>query len=160
MFHFPCFPPQAVLECKWPSTNQGGRLRWAKLRNVLLAVAQFRRPIKRRRKSGSLGSRGGPTGSGVAGTNTPPLALTNPISVSVLEAMLDGEQRPRPQSALIRQSSWSGLSESSSHESLSGSLVKSCSLSSTKTPSKRTRTRTTQNSFGSVLTRCPFCPQS
>lgn len=38
----------------------------------------------------------------------------------------------RPQSALIRQSSWSGLSESSSHESLTGSLVKSSSLSSMK----------------------------
>uniref|UniRef100_A0A3Q1JD27 DENN/MADD domain containing 4B n=1 Tax=Anabas testudineus TaxID=64144 RepID=A0A3Q1JD27_ANATE len=43
----------------WPSTSQGGRLRWAKLRNVLLAVAQFRQPIKRREKSGSVGSRGG-----------------------------------------------------------------------------------------------------
>uniref|UniRef100_A0A4W6DD16 DENN domain containing 4B n=1 Tax=Lates calcarifer TaxID=8187 RepID=A0A4W6DD16_LATCA len=50
---------KAVLESKWPSTNQGGRLRWAKLRNVLLAVAQFRQPIKRRQKSGSVGSRGG-----------------------------------------------------------------------------------------------------
>uniref|UniRef100_A0A3P8PYH9 DENN/MADD domain containing 4B n=1 Tax=Astatotilapia calliptera TaxID=8154 RepID=A0A3P8PYH9_ASTCA len=52
---------KAVLESKWPSTNQGGRLRWAKLRNVLLAVAQFRQPIKRRQKSGSVGSRGGQT---------------------------------------------------------------------------------------------------
>lgn len=51
--------PQAVLESKWPSTSQGGRLRWAKLRNALLAVAQFRQPIKRRQKSGSVGSRGG-----------------------------------------------------------------------------------------------------
>uniref|UniRef100_A0A665U941 DENN/MADD domain containing 4B n=1 Tax=Echeneis naucrates TaxID=173247 RepID=A0A665U941_ECHNA len=49
---------KAVLESKWPSTNQGGRLRWAKLRNVLLAVAQFRQPIKRRQKSGSVGSSG------------------------------------------------------------------------------------------------------
>ncbi|MBN3292422.1 DEN4B protein, partial [Polypterus senegalus] len=39
---------KAVLECKWPSTNQGGRLRWTKLRNVILGVAQFRQPIKRR----------------------------------------------------------------------------------------------------------------
>uniref|UniRef100_A0A3B5MZQ5 UDENN domain-containing protein n=1 Tax=Xiphophorus couchianus TaxID=32473 RepID=A0A3B5MZQ5_9TELE len=93
---------KAVLECKWPSTNQGGRLRWAKLRNVLLAVAQFRQPIKRRRKS----------------------------------AMMELDQKPRLQSALIRQSSWSGLSESSSHESLTGSLVKSSSLSSMKTPTK------------------------
>lgn len=50
---------QAVLESKWPSTNQGGRLRWAKLRNVLLAVAQFRQPIKRRQKSDSIGSKQG-----------------------------------------------------------------------------------------------------
>uniref|UniRef100_A0A673A9L5 DENN/MADD domain containing 4B n=1 Tax=Sphaeramia orbicularis TaxID=375764 RepID=A0A673A9L5_9TELE len=50
---------KAVLESKWPSTNQGGRLRWAKLRNVLLAVAQFRQPIRQRQKSGSVGSRGG-----------------------------------------------------------------------------------------------------
>uniref|UniRef100_A0A8C6LF44 DENN domain containing 4B n=1 Tax=Nothobranchius furzeri TaxID=105023 RepID=A0A8C6LF44_NOTFU len=48
---------KAVLESKWPSTNQGGRLRWAKLRNVVLAVAQFRRPIRRRQKSDSMGSR-------------------------------------------------------------------------------------------------------
>uniref|UniRef100_A0A665U9C2 DENN/MADD domain containing 4B n=1 Tax=Echeneis naucrates TaxID=173247 RepID=A0A665U9C2_ECHNA len=87
---------KAVLESKWPSTNQGGRLRWAKLRNVLLAVAQFRQPIKRRQKS----------------------------------AMADPDQKPRPQSTLIRQSSWSGLSESSSHESLTGPLLKSNSLNS------------------------------
>uniref|UniRef100_A0A6Q2WSK8 DENN/MADD domain containing 4B n=1 Tax=Esox lucius TaxID=8010 RepID=A0A6Q2WSK8_ESOLU len=50
---------KAVLESKWPSTNQGGRLRWAKLRNVLMAVAQFRQPIRQRQKSGSVGSRTG-----------------------------------------------------------------------------------------------------
>uniref|UniRef100_A0AAQ5X2P4 DENN/MADD domain containing 4B n=1 Tax=Amphiprion ocellaris TaxID=80972 RepID=A0AAQ5X2P4_AMPOC len=94
---------KAVLESKWPSTNQGGRLRWAKLRNVLLAVAQFRQPIKRRQKS----------------------------------AMMDPDQRPRPHSTLIRQSSWSGLSESSSHESLTGPLVKSNSLNSMKTPNDK-----------------------
>ncbi|KAM7421639.1 hypothetical protein PAMA_015679 [Pampus argenteus] len=102
---------KAVLESKWPSTNQGGRLRWAKLRNVLLAVAQFRQPIKRRQKSGSVGSQG--------------------------EVMMDPDQKPRPASTLIRQSSWSGLSESSSHESLTGSLVKSNSLNSMKTPADR-----------------------
>lgn len=79
---------KAVLESKWPSTNQGGRLRWAKLRNVLLAVAQFRQPIKQQQRSASFS-----------------------IPSDVLN-------KPRPHSALIRQSSWSGLSESSSHESL------------------------------------------
>lgn len=47
--------------------------------------------------------------------------------------MIESDQRLRPQSALIRQSSWSGLSESSSHESLTGPLVKSSSLNSMKT---------------------------
>lgn len=47
---------------------------------------------------------------------------------------MEPDQRPRPHSTLIRQSSWSGLSESSSHESLTGSLVKSNSLNSMKTP--------------------------
>ncbi|XP_052345616.1 DENN domain-containing protein 4B-like isoform X1 [Oncorhynchus keta] len=94
---------KAVLESKWPSTNQGGRLRWAKLRNVLMAVAQFRQPVRQWQKSGSVGSR----------TDT-----------------MDSNQRSRPQSNLIRQSSWSGLSESSSHESLTGSMVKSNSLNS------------------------------
>uniref|UniRef100_A0A8C7FZK4 DENN domain containing 4B n=1 Tax=Oncorhynchus kisutch TaxID=8019 RepID=A0A8C7FZK4_ONCKI len=50
---------KAVLESKWPSTNQGGRLRWAKLRNVLMAVAQFRQPVRQWQKSGSVGSRTG-----------------------------------------------------------------------------------------------------
>ncbi|XP_013769054.1 DENN domain-containing protein 4B [Pundamilia nyererei] len=104
---------KAVLESKWPSTNQGGRLRWAKLRNVLLAVAQFRQPIKRRQKSGSVGSRG--------------------------ETAAEFDRRPRPHSSLIRQSSWSGLSESSSHESLTGPLVKSNSLSSMKMASDKVK---------------------
>uniref|UniRef100_A0A673LN14 DENN domain-containing protein 4B-like n=1 Tax=Sinocyclocheilus rhinocerous TaxID=307959 RepID=A0A673LN14_9TELE len=90
---------KAVLESKWPSTNQGGRLRWAKLRNVVLAVAQFRQPIKQQQRSASF--------------STPADVLS----------------KPRPHLALIRQSSWSGLSESSSHESLT-SLAKSNSLSS------------------------------
>ncbi|XP_037532427.1 DENN domain-containing protein 4B [Nematolebias whitei] len=97
---------KAVLESKWPSTNQGGRLRWVKLRNVLLAVAQFRRPIRRRQKSDSVGSRA--------------------------DVVTDPDMKLRPH--LIRQSSWTGLSQSSSHESLTGSLIKSSSLSSMKMP--------------------------
>ncbi|KAM8870366.1 DENN domain-containing protein 4B isoform 1-T2 [Spinachia spinachia] len=104
---------KAVLESKWPSTNQGGHLRWAKLRNVLLAVAQFRRPIKHQQKSGSAGSQE--------------------------EVTIDPDQRLLPHPALIRQSSWSGLSDSSSHESLTGSFVKSSSLSSMKIPSEKVK---------------------
>lgn len=48
---------------------------------------------------------------------------------------MDADLRLRPHSTLIRQSSWSGLSESSSHESLTGPLLKSNSLNSMKTPS-------------------------
>uniref|UniRef100_A0A673JNL5 DENN/MADD domain containing 4B n=1 Tax=Sinocyclocheilus rhinocerous TaxID=307959 RepID=A0A673JNL5_9TELE len=50
---------KAVLESKWPSTNQGGRLRWAKLRNVVLAVAQFRQPIKQQQRSASFSTPAG-----------------------------------------------------------------------------------------------------
>ncbi|XP_026083696.1 DENN domain-containing protein 4B-like [Carassius auratus] len=90
---------KAVLESKWPSTNQGGRLRWAKLRNVVLAVAQFRQPIKQQKRSTSFSSHTG-----------------------------DELSKPRPHSAVLRKSSWSGLSDSSSHESLT-SLAKSNSVS-------------------------------
>uniref|UniRef100_A0A3Q4GLP6 DENN/MADD domain containing 4B n=1 Tax=Neolamprologus brichardi TaxID=32507 RepID=A0A3Q4GLP6_NEOBR len=110
---------KAVLESKWPSTNQGGRLRWAKLRNVLLAVAQFRQPIKRRQKSGSF------------------------------------DRRPRPQSSLIRQSSWSGLSESSSHESLTGPLVKSNSLSKVKPGKKSVLREAGANGCADAVSRKP-----
>ncbi|XP_045439329.1 DENN domain-containing protein 4B isoform X4 [Pipistrellus kuhlii] len=39
---------KAVLESKWPSGTPGGRLRWAKLRNLVLGAAQFRQPLKER----------------------------------------------------------------------------------------------------------------
>ncbi|XP_056141573.1 DENN domain-containing protein 4B-like [Lampris incognitus] len=127
---------KAVLESKWPSTNQGGRLRWAKLRNVLLAVAQFRQPIKQRQKSNSVGSR--------------------------TDVMMDSHQRPSPHSSLIRQSSWSGLSESYSHESLTSALVKSSSLNSMKAsaekikPSRKTVLHSAvTNSCGDAASRKP-----
>lgn len=41
---------QAVLESKWPTGTPGGRLRWAKLRNVVLGAAQFRQPLRARRQ--------------------------------------------------------------------------------------------------------------
>ncbi|XP_042748574.1 DENN domain-containing protein 4B-like, partial [Lagopus leucura] len=41
---------KAVLESKWPASTQGGRLRWAKLRNVVLGAAQFRQPLKQRQQ--------------------------------------------------------------------------------------------------------------
>ncbi|KAM9242233.1 DENN domain-containing protein 4B isoform 1-T1 [Dugong dugon] len=41
---------KAVLESKWPSGTPGGRLRWAKLRNVVLGAAQFRQPLRERQQ--------------------------------------------------------------------------------------------------------------
>lgn len=37
-----------MLEAKWPSPQSKGRLRWLKIRNVIIGVAQFRRAIRRR----------------------------------------------------------------------------------------------------------------
>ncbi|XP_077576436.1 DENN domain-containing protein 4B isoform X2 [Stigmatopora nigra] len=104
---------KAVLESKWPSTHRGGRLLWAKLRNALLAVALFRQPVKLRRDGP------GPKRGDLAGHSPSP-----------------GERRLVPRRTLIRQASWSGLSESSSHESLTGSLAKSSSLGSVLTPAR------------------------
>ncbi|KAK2518217.1 hypothetical protein Q9233_012728 [Columba guinea] len=41
---------KAVLESKWPAGTQSGRLRWAKLRNVVLGAAQFRQPLRQRER--------------------------------------------------------------------------------------------------------------
>uniref|UniRef100_A0A8C9T747 DENN domain containing 4B n=1 Tax=Scleropages formosus TaxID=113540 RepID=A0A8C9T747_SCLFO len=122
---------KAVLESKWPSTNQGGRLRWAKLRNVLVAVAQFRQPVKQRRKSSSVGSR---AGMGEIRMYRDSWYWVAEIFWSSADIPADQPTETRPHSTLIRQSSWSGLSEASSHESLTSALVKSNSLSSMQAP--------------------------
>lgn len=68
---------------------------------------------------------------------------------------MDADLRLRPHSTLIRQSSWSGLSESSSHESLTGSLVKSNSLNSMKTPSDGIILWIIQTQTGSMIASLP-----
>lgn len=40
-----------MLEAKWPSPQSRGHLRWLKIRNVILGVAQFRRALRRRSMS-------------------------------------------------------------------------------------------------------------
>ncbi|XP_063002090.1 DENN domain-containing protein 4B [Elgaria multicarinata webbii] len=95
---------KAILECKWPSSTQGGRLRWAKLRNVVLGAAQFRQPLRQRQHEAGLQS---------------------------LSAQSEGRDaktpRSRSRSSLQRQTTWSG---GSVNESLpSTSLVKSGSVS-------------------------------
>ncbi|XP_061461767.1 DENN domain-containing protein 4B isoform X2 [Rhineura floridana] len=93
---------KAILECKWPSSTQGGRLRWAKLRNVVLGAAQFRQPLRQR--DAGLRSVGGQSEG--AGIKTP---------------------GSRPRSGLQRQTTWSGGSLTENLPSTS--LVKSGSLS-------------------------------
>lgn len=39
---------KAVLESRWPASSFSGYQQWVKLRHTLLAVAQFKRPLKRR----------------------------------------------------------------------------------------------------------------
>ena len=46
-----CLLIQAVLESKWPSSDTNAYLLWTKLRNVIMAVAQFRKALRRRRLS-------------------------------------------------------------------------------------------------------------
>ncbi|XP_074649748.1 C-myc promoter-binding protein-like [Tubulanus polymorphus] len=45
------FYNKAVLESKWPSSTSNAYLKWTKLRNVLLAVTQFRNALRRRSMS-------------------------------------------------------------------------------------------------------------
>uniref|UniRef100_A0AAR2JHV2 DENN/MADD domain containing 4B n=1 Tax=Pygocentrus nattereri TaxID=42514 RepID=A0AAR2JHV2_PYGNA len=165
---------KAVLESKWPSTNQGGRLRWAKLRNVLLAVAHFRQPIKHRQKSDSVSSRQGLH----AKLYTAYVKICSIAVIAVHPVTLcttgDSNCNLRPHSALIRQTSWSGLSESSSHESLTGPLTKSNSLSSMRVVMSSCSLCRSCNSLvydeeimagwtsddSNLNTSCPFCSAS
>lgn len=64
----PVSPWQAVLESKWPAGTQGGRLRWAKLRNVVLGAAQFRQPLRQRERRSAAGD---PPGEGRGDIVTP-----------------------------------------------------------------------------------------
>ncbi|XP_054850992.1 DENN domain-containing protein 4B isoform X2 [Eublepharis macularius] len=95
---------KAILESKWPSSTQGGRLRWAKLRNVVLGAAQFRQPLRLRQRDAEAQS---------ISSQSEGRGAMAPAS--------------RARSGLQRQTTWSGCSL---HESLPAtSLVKSGSLS-------------------------------
>ncbi|XP_037227073.1 DENN domain-containing protein 4B isoform X3 [Falco rusticolus] len=72
---------KAVLESKWPAGTQSGRLRWAKLRNVVLGAAQFRQPLRQRERR-------------AAATAAPP----------------GGRAPPAPRPSLQRQTTWAGRS--------------------------------------------------
>uniref|UniRef100_A0A452SH75 DENN domain containing 4B n=1 Tax=Ursus americanus TaxID=9643 RepID=A0A452SH75_URSAM len=100
---------KAVLESKWLSGTPGGRLRWAKLRNVVLGAAQFRQPLRERRRRQAA-------------------AQEATASWSVTEPRLD---RPSPTRPLQRQTTWAGRSFRDP-ASPTGRLVKSGSLGSAR----------------------------
>ncbi|XP_044942840.1 DENN domain-containing protein 4B isoform X3 [Mustela putorius furo] len=101
---------KAVLESKWLSGTPGGRLRWAKLRNVVLGAAQFRQPLRERRRRREQEAAAQEAGSG----------RTEPCL-----------ERPSPTRPLQRQTTWAGRSFRDP-ASPAGRLVKSGSLGSAR----------------------------
>lgn len=106
---------KAVLESKWPSGTPGGRLRWAKLRNVVLGAAQFRQPLRERRKQRQQQQQ-----------QKQQAAAQQKTGSSQTEPSLE---RPSPTRPLHRQTTWAGRSLRDP-ASPSGRLVKSGSLGS------------------------------
>ncbi|KAM6331159.1 LOW QUALITY PROTEIN: DENN domain-containing protein 4B, partial [Alca torda] len=93
---------KAVLESKWPAGTQGGRLRWAKLRNVVLGAAQFRQPLRQRERRAAAAPRG-KVGMGGAGG----------AAVTLLTAPRPSHRwpsPPAPRPSLQRQTTWAGRS--------------------------------------------------
>ncbi|XP_012668461.2 DENN domain-containing protein 4B [Otolemur garnettii] len=103
---------KAVLESKWPSGTPGGRLRWAKLRNVVLGAAQFRQPLRERRQQQQQQKASARQEAGSSQTD------------SYLE-------RPSPSRPLHRQTTWAGRSLRDPALP-TGRLVKSGSLGSAR----------------------------
>ncbi|KAK2503342.1 hypothetical protein MC885_021040, partial [Smutsia gigantea] len=99
---------KAVLESKWPSGTPGGRLRWTKLRNVVLGAAQFRQPLRERQQQQQQVAR-------EAGSSQTEPSL----------------ERPSPSRPLQRQTTWAGRSLRDP-ASPTGRLVKSGSLGSAR----------------------------
>ncbi|XP_040854374.1 DENN domain-containing protein 4B isoform X3 [Ochotona curzoniae] len=100
---------KAMLESKWPSGTPGGRLRWAKLRNVVLGAAQFRQPLRERRQRQQQ-------------------QQEEEAGSSQTEPCLE---RPSPSRPLQRQTTWAGRSLRDPASPV-GRLVKSGSLGSAR----------------------------
>nr|XP_033714395.1 DENN domain-containing protein 4B isoform X5 [Tursiops truncatus] len=108
---------KAVLEGKWPSGTPGGRLRWAKLRNVVLGAAQFRQPLRERRQRWQCQKQeeeAETAAQEAGGSQTEPYL-----------------ERPSPTRPLQRQTTWAGRSLRDP-ASPAGRLVKSGSLGSAR----------------------------
>ncbi|XP_044122329.1 DENN domain-containing protein 4B isoform X5 [Neovison vison] len=106
---------KAVLESKWLSGTPGGRLRWAKLRNVVLGAAQFRQPLRERRQRRQQQQQEQEAAAQEAGSGQ-----TEPCL-----------ERPSPTRPLQRQTTWAGRSFRDP-ASPAGRLVKSGSLGSAR----------------------------
>ncbi|XP_026950711.1 DENN domain-containing protein 4B isoform X3 [Sagmatias obliquidens] len=108
---------KAVLEGKWPSGTPGGRLRWAKLRNVVLGAAQFRQPLRERRQRWQRQKQeeeAETAAQEAGGSQTEPYL-----------------EHPSPTRPLQRQTTWAGRSLRDP-ASPAGRLVKSGSLGSAR----------------------------
>nr|XP_027776649.1 DENN domain-containing protein 4B isoform X4 [Marmota flaviventris] len=106
---------KAVLESKWPSGTPGGRLRWAKLRNVVLGAAQFRQPLRDRQRQQQQ-------------QQQQQVSAHQEAGISQTESYLE---RPSPTRPLQRQTTWAGRSLRDP-ASPTGRLVKSGSLGSAR----------------------------
>uniref|UniRef100_A0A6I8P739 DENN domain containing 4B n=1 Tax=Ornithorhynchus anatinus TaxID=9258 RepID=A0A6I8P739_ORNAN len=100
---------KAVLESRWPAGTAGGRLRWAKLRHVVLGTAQFRHGLRERQRRAQR----------AAGRPRPERPRDDP------------PERPPPIRPLQRQTTWAGRSLRDLARS-PGRLVKSSSLGSAR----------------------------
>ncbi|KAM8920742.1 DENN domain-containing protein 4B isoform 2-T2 [Pelodytes ibericus] len=104
----------AVLESKWPSSSQSGRLRWAKLRNVVLGAAQFRQPLRQRRSD---------SGSYTLHSKAPPQIRSHEH-----RKQKSSKSDLPPRLSLLRQTTWGGSSFKDSEETSPGKLMKSWSV--------------------------------
>ncbi|NXL54298.1 DEN4B protein, partial [Podilymbus podiceps] len=95
---------KAVLESKWPAGTQGGRLRWAKLRNVVLGAAQFRQPLRQRERRAAATAPPGRWGRGGG-----PGAPVTPLTAASLPST-GGRAPTVPRPSLQRQTTWAGRS--------------------------------------------------
>ncbi|KAM7138455.1 LOW QUALITY PROTEIN: DENN domain-containing protein 4B [Macrochelys suwanniensis] len=105
---------KAVLESKWPSGTQGGRLRWAKLRNVVLGTAQFRQPLRQRQLESQAHGGGALPGVWGEGRGRPfpwggGRGASSPCSLSPPPGGAE-DQAARPRPSLQRQTTWAGRS--------------------------------------------------
>ncbi|XP_070641735.1 DENN domain-containing protein 4B isoform X3 [Bos indicus] len=105
---------KAVLESKWPSGTPGGRLRWAKLRNVVLGAAQFRQPLREQRQRQQKREEVETAAQEAGSSKTEPYL-----------------ERPSPTRPLQRQTTWAGRSLRDPASPM-GRLVKSGSLGSAR----------------------------